>query len=279
MRQRKHNDQHDGILQGQIIAALANSKSIKLAKRRARPLMKSIPSLSKVRLHKEEDKKEYVRARTGAQKILKEMLKEKKRIDKMCTLHQYVTIYSGCYKPLLRLDEIRGIYEDRAFNGKTRIKFDELLAYCIVEYFRNDVVSKRKRIRRCKMPECQAYFISKKRSGIILYCPDCSPKNKYPKEIRRDYDAQRTLNKLKSKFETMMREKYEQDKRDKMTDVKAKDNAIMIADDYLDDWEKKFKRYVPELKQFIQSFDPVKFRCGTLHRGSAKEAQPINSRS
>ena len=159
MRQRKHNDQHDGILQGHIITALANSKSRKQAKRLAGPLIRSIPSLSKVRLRKKEDKKEYIRVRSSARKILKEMLIENKRIGKMCTLHQYVTIYSGCYKPLLRLDEIRGIYEDKAFNSQTRISFDELLAYCTVEYFRNDVESKKNRIRRCVRPKCGAYFI------------------------------------------------------------------------------------------------------------------------
>jgi hypothetical protein len=255
MRKRKHDDKHDDIQQGHIIATLANSKSGKQAKRRIGPVIRTNPSMSSVRFLKDDVEKEYKRARSAARRILDDMIDENKRIDDMRELQTYVTLYDACYKPFLYIDEIKGIFENVDFNGKTRIRFNELLSYCIVHYFRNDIQSKRKRILRCRKPECGAYFISKKRSGARYYCPDCSPKNKYTDERRSEYDAQRTLKKHKSHLEDLLRKKYNELKKRGMTDVDAKEFAILSVQEYINDNPRKFNRHIPALEQFLQSFD------------------------
>jgi len=255
MGKRKHDHQPEDILQGHIMTILANSKSAKQAMRRIGPVIRTNPSFANVRFLKDDVEKEYKTAQSVAQTTLDDMLDESKRIDDMRTLQTYVTLYDACYKPFLYVDELRGIYENVDFNGKDRIRFVELLSYCIVHYFRDDIQSKRKRIRRCMKPECRDYFISKKRSGARFYCPECSPKSRLIGERRREYNAQRKLKKHKSHLEDLLRKKYNELKKRGMTDVDAKEFAILSVQEYINDNPRKFNRHIPALEQFLQSFD------------------------
>jgi hypothetical protein len=255
MRKRKHDHHPEDILQGHIMTILANSESANQAMKRIGPVIRTNPSFADVRFLEDDVEKEYKKARSVARTILDDMLDESKCIDDMRTLQTYVTLYDACYKPFLYIDELRGIYENVDFNGKDRIRLVELLSYCVVRYFRDDIQSKRKLIRRCTMPKCGAYFISKKRSGPRYYCPDCSPKNKYLNERRSEYDAQRTLKKHTSSLEKLIREKYSQLKETRMTDVEAKGYAILSAQEYINDRRKRLNRHIPALEQFIQCFD------------------------